>query len=57
MTQMQPEKRNEMFSSMSAETMHLYSTLTEENKAKVTHLIETLLIQQSNGLQSSGLQP
>lgn len=53
----QNENHNEVRCCMSIETMQLYSTLTEENKAKVTHLIETLLIQQSNGLQSSGLQP
>ena len=52
----QTENHSELLCTMSVEVMRLYSTLTEANKEKVTLLIETLLDQQSNGQQSSGLQ-
>lgn len=51
----QIEHQGESLCYMSEDILHLYSTLTAANKEKVTRLIETLLDQQSDDQQSSGL--
>lgn len=52
----QNENHSKLLYNMSEEILHLYNTLTTDNKEKVTHLIETLLDQQLGDQQSSGSQ-
>lgn len=51
MAEMKETSHGELLCGMNSETLRLYETLSGENKAKVTRLIETLLNRQSNDPQ------
>lgn len=51
MAEMKHDAYGELLCGMDEETLRLYVSLTDENKAKITRLIETLLSQQSAGQQ------